>query len=701
MSTAPFSLALATLVFLALAFSLLDSENRNQARAALVAAALLTAVWAAAGAVAATQSLPPWLQATVQPTVAPLEQLRNVAWLFYLLRLLRLAVPSANALWLVRHDRWLALGAAVALVAVDVAAARAVAAGTEAGAGAYLTRLLVALAGLALVENLSRNAPADRLWSIKFMCIGLAGFFAYNFFLYADALLFMQISPDLAEAHGIVVCLTAPLLGIGARRRIGKLPAFAISHRFAFHSVAILGGGIYLLAMAGAGYYLRTFGGAWGNMLTVLFLFGAALLLVIVVSSGQTRARLRIWILKNFFAYKYDYREEWLRFTNTLALEQSGTNLRLRTIRAVANLMDSPAGALWQWDDMAQRYAMTEAWNFSELDPADAPGPEVERFMARTGWIVNLAEAAQRPEAYAGLEFPAWLRQQAAAWLLVPLTHNDRLLGILLLHSARAPREVDWEDYDLLKMAGRQAASYLAEHAAMEALTTARQMEMFNKRFAFVVHDIKTTINNLSLLLANADKHGSNPEFQADLLDSVRESVTGMNRLLQQINAERKRERDISAVDLVAMTRRAIEQRKHGGASVILETEADRLYVAGDEARVASILGHLVQNAVEAAGEDGHVRVRLGRGGQYALLEVDDDGSGMEPEFIRDQLFRPFNSTKEAGYGIGAFQCRELVRELKGQMTVSSVPGEGTTMRVQLPVAAEPAAPLTTAAHSA
>ena len=101
----------------------------------------------------------------------------------------------------------------------------------------------------------------------------------------------------------------------------------------------------------------------------------------------------------------------------------------------------------------------------------------------------------------------------------------EALLGIIVLHQPRTPRELNWEDDDLLKTVGLQAASYLAEEEAMRALADVREIELFNRRFAFVIHDIKTVISQMSMLVSNADKHGDNPEFRKDLVISVRESV--------------------------------------------------------------------------------------------------------------------------------------------------------------------------------
>src|SRR5262249_33635814 len=158
------------------------------------------------------------------------------------------------------------------------------------------------------------------------------------------------------------------------------------------------------------------------------------------------------------------------------------------------------------------------------------------------------------------------------------------LLGFVLLQSPRAPRGVDQEDRDLLATVGRQAAAFLAEQRARRALEDARALDLFNRRVAFVVHDLKTMISQLSMLLANADKHGRNPAFQRDLLISVRESVGSMNRLLQEIKAARDGKADSGTLDLVRLVRGLVQQRVPGRPEITLQCLAPRLEIVADEA---------------------------------------------------------------------------------------------------------------------
>jgi len=658
--------------------------SETGAKINMAVATVATTLWAAAAGLEEVGDRLTWVAIDLNLVSRALVGLRDLAWLLFVVRLLvwttkrdalidRMgaitAAAAAIAMLPTGADLWLALHPAAPIAG-------------SLQAGLFFAKLGIAVVGLAMVENLARNAAPESFWSLKYLCVGLAGLFGYEFYLYSDALLFRKLDVHLLDARGAVALLMSPLLAIAVRRIRHGGAALAPSRDMVFHSAVLFTAGLYLLVMGTAGYWLRTFGGSWGDILATVLLVAALLLLMVIAASTGIRARVKVFLARNLFASRYDYRDEWPRLINTITRDSGGGNLRERVVKAIADIMDSPGGALWQWDDANQRYGLATRWNYGRLTGDETFDGDLPGFMAEHEWVVDLRQTGTPCPPP-----PDWLAADAQARLVIPLIHHGQLLGMVLLQESLAPRPLDWEDWTLLRIVGRQAASYLGEQEAMQALNTAREMELFNRRFAFVVHDIKTLIAQLSLLLRNADKHGDNPAFQKEIILSVRESVDAMNRILAQINAERQRDQVQATVDAVPLSRALVERRRAAGAAIELQATESSLPVSGDETRLGAILGHLINNAVEAAGPTGSVEVRLSRDAERARIEVHDTGPGMDPEFVRDHLFRPFKSTKDAGYGIGAYQCRELVRELRGQLTVSSIPGKGTTMRVSLALA--------------
>jgi putative PEP-CTERM system histidine kinase len=666
--------------YFALAVLVLWWRHRTFSGLLLSGASLITALWAGATAYALYRGT------DILGLSRALEIARSCSWMLVLLGLLYWMPPSRRSAIAIGI-----VGFGLAMVALTLVLDSERTADSDLRSTMVIAgHLALALFGLALIENLFRNSPQERYWSIKHLCLGAGALFAYDFFLYSDALLFRHIELNLYLARGVTSAIVIPLFAIYAVRNREAGPQLAISRRLAFHSATLIGAGLYLITMAAAGYYVRRFGGSWTSFLQAIFFFGAIVLILIPILSGSFRAYTKVLVEKSLFAYKYDYRAEWLRFTETISSSRPELTLPVRVIEAVCNILESPDGALWLQRGSG-KFVLAASWNASrwhldELAHTIPAHASLARFLERSQWIVSFDEFAASPLRYQGLsELPEWMRGISRGWLIIPLIHNERLYGIMMLGRPRAERALAWEDYDILKTVGREAASYLVLQQTHEALAEARQFEDFNKRFAFVVHDIKNLASQLSLITSNAARHRDNTDFQRDALETVKQSVDKLNRLLRQLHREPSGVRSQNAVALAPLLREIVAARCSDAAGISLNLEADGLAVSADQERLKTAVDHLVQNAVDAVGADGTVEVRLRGSGAMAVVEVVDNGPGMDPEFARDRLFRPFASTKEAGYGIGAYESREYARSLGGSLDVVTAPGRGTIMRMSLP----------------
>jgi putative PEP-CTERM system histidine kinase len=670
----------AAVAFVVLAALLLVSWRRGAVGAWLMVAAVVSALWAVYGTYGAVTG------SGDEIVLGVLELLRSAAWIGCLLWVL-FRTPQANPTEFGRRYAAPAIAALfVAMIGLEIAAPGF---GDEAPGGvgfdpSIFGRLAIAVVGVLLVENLFRNTRLDFRWNIKFLCIGLGGLFAYDFALYSDALLFQRINEGLISARGFTNAVVAPLVAIAAARNRGWAVDVFVSRKVVFHTATLVGTGLYLLAMAGVGYYLREFGGRLGPVVVSVFVFAAFVVLVLVVFSGGFRAWLRVNINKHFFSYKYDYREEWLRLIATLSSVGIAGGLPVRVIRGVADIVESPEGALWLREE-DDRFSLCAQWNCSPEPGSYAADASFTDILEERRWIINLEEIEERPDFYAGLVVPDWIRTRTRPWLVVPLMHHETLLGFLLLGRPRAPTALNWEDYDLLKTFGRHAASYLAEQQSAQALAEARQFDEFNRRFAFVMHDIKNLVSQLSLIVANAGKFKDNPAFQDDVLQTVKESVDKMNRLLVRLHESGREAAGTSIVELSSFLHRVVDKNALNAGNIALDCRVDGVAVVAEEERLSAVMAHLIDNAVEATGDRGKVSVGLDSSGGDAIIEITDDGPGMDAEFIRTELFRPFRSTKPGGYGIGVYESRAFVRGLGGRLDVVSAPGHGTTVRIRLP----------------
>ncbi len=546
-----------------------------------------------------------------------------------------------------------------------------------------LVSVVMAIVGMILVEQLYRNTPAKQRWGIKFVCLGIGGAFAYDFYLYSDALFSGYVNPEIWTARGIVNALIVPLVAVSAARNPEWSLGIVVSRRILFYSAALFVSIIYLLVMAAVGYYLRFFGGSWGTVLQVAFFFGTLILLFGVLFSGTIRSWLKVTISKHFFSYNYDYREEWLRFTGTLSESELG--LEERMIQALAQLVESPGGALWIRKESGNCEPVTH-WNmpFTNESFNTVHGSSFQ-FLDSKEPPIELQEYSKNPKRGTTIALPHWLLSIPNAWLFVPLIQHQTLFGFVILAKPRSKVILNWEAIDLLKVAGNQAASHLVQHEAANALMVARQFESFNRMSTFMMHDLKNLVSQLSLLLSNAEKHEKNPEFQKDMIETVYLSIQKMKQLLEKLSSENSIEKPVSLL-IDQLLQKVVESKSSFEPKPVLEITDPNLSVFADLVRLERVIGHLIQNAIEATSRNGQVRVRMMRQGNSAIIEIIDTGHGMSEEFIREKLFRPFESTKSAGMGIGVFESREYVCELGGQLKVVSSKSDGTTFRVVLPL---------------
>ena len=615
------------------------------------------------------------------------DALRYAAWFAFLLLLLSSPTSGTQgeSALTPRLGAVLAAGFFAVVLLVALLPSPPIGADAIRGSGwSFGASMVAAILGLALTEQLFRNSLEQARWAVKPLCLALGATFIFDLYLYADALLFKRLDGDIWIARGVAHALVIPLLMVATARNREWTINIAVSRVVVFHSTAVLASGLYLLAVAAAGYYVRFFGGSWGKVFQIGFLFAAAVLLGVMFSSGTLRAKLRVLVNKHFFSYRYDYREEWLRFTGALSSPDAELDVNERCIKALADLVESPGGALWL-EAPQGGFVQAGRWNVPAVTQPEPADGSLARFLLDKVWVIDLAEAGSDPKSYPGFLPPPWLAQLPRAWLVVPLLSADAMLGFVILDRSRARIEVNWEVRDLLKTAASQAASYLAHLHATEALLEASKFDSFNRMSAFVVHDLKNLTSQLSLMLRNAERHAYNPEFQKDMFETVQHVVDRMNQLLLQLRVGEQVIDKPGPVDLVPILRRIVRAKTAAGYT--LRVDAGQCLMAiGHEDRLERVIGHLAQNAVDASPERSEIRIRLRSEQELGIVEIEDDGVGMTKEFIRDQLFKAFRTTKSTGMGVGTYESQQYISSLGGCIEVDSAPGEGTIMRIVLPL---------------
>ena len=646
----------------------------------LLAALALTACWA-------------WLTAVEPHSIlaAYAETARNLVWIGVLYRLAEgdsvdmrqrgvrpvyAAVAGVLGLQMVFDTLPLMVGASSADAALR--------------STAVLLRLTAVAGALVLVHNLyGQAAPASRA-SIRLAMLGLALMWVYDLNLYTVVYVDPGAARGLFDWRGLAVAATAPLIALGGAR--GEGWRVRLSRAATFQSLSLLAICAYFALMAVLAAALRGSGVDWTRNLAVVAMAMFTFAAIVLVPSPRARGWAKVKLAKHLFEHRYDYRTEWLRFTGTLGAWGSETApLGERVVKAFADMLDAPGGILLIPED-GGTFAVAADWNWPGSTSPGA-GASVEataafwRTIAHDGRIVDF-EA--RRGGWDGardaiLPIPDALLAEPHAWAGIPLIHQERLVALVVLATPDYNRALDWEDYDLLRTAGRQAASSLAEAHGQQALVNAQRFEDFNRRFAFILHDIKNLVSQLSLVARNAERHADNPEYRADMIATLKSSVGKMNDLLLRI-APKGEARDVSldAVELRPLLGAAIATHRHRHDIQLLGDAGD--WVVADGAALSQAIGHLLHNAVDASPVGTAVTVRVDRDQDQLFIAIIDHGQGMDADFVRNRLFQPFASTKMGGFGVGAFEAKSLISAMNGRLTVESRPGQGSRFVISLPL---------------
>lgn len=674
--------------FLVLGGLAVFGKVRTQSRSLLVAAAVVSGLWCLS--VAAQTK---WDISTYVWQLLTLEFLRSVLWIGFLSSIVGLTGDQRQDM-----SRYVGFGVGLPIATAVFAffALRSDWAVWLSGENYFfligLCRMMLAIVGLLLIENLYRNASRDRLWAIKYLCFGLGLLFVYDFFFYAESILFQRFASELYGARGFISVIAAPLIGLSVARATFWDVDLHVSRRVVFHTAALVSAGVYLILMSFVGYFLGRLGGEVGSVFQISFLVLALAVLLVILTSGSVQARTRLFIARNFYSVRYDYREEWLKFIGTVSQNDDGKKLNDRIVQSIADIVESTAGVLWLKQEASAHFHLAANWNFEEDLGALAGDDALVRALSQCEDIIEFsADGSSLDTDY---ELVEALRRHRPVWLGVPMRHNDEVRGLILLGQSRAPRKIDWEDRALLSIVAQQAASYIAEEEAQIHLAEAKGLADFNERFAFVAHDLKNVVNQLSIMQQNAKQHADNPAFQQDMIMTVGNSVTRMKSLLSDLNAHRapdatSQRAAITAFALNDTIQVLLRDWRSDGPVIECKYSDTEISVLGRRGEFTSSVSHLVQNAIDASAGQEAVQIVVSTKPGWAQIEIVDQGPGMDKEFIDEKLFKPFVTTKKDGFGIGLYQIRKQIRDMGGELDVLSLPGKGTTMQVRLPVSVE------------
>ena len=543
--------------------------------------------------------------------------------------------------------------------------------------------LLLNLWLMVLLEQLYRNADVKVKWGLWSLIIALGMSTVFDFVLFAQAALVNQLDFSYWYARGFIAAVGMPLILMSTRRiKTWSVNVF-VSRDVVFYSSMLLISGLYLLLLALAGYVINYFGGAWGDVVSIAFVILGGTVLAALLVTEKLRREVKVFITKHFFANKYDYRIEWLKSIDQLSHSnndnyyQSATNIICSTLNIEQGALISKA-SIAAYKVLYQQDFDIENRQLHNLSAADD-------FCQKYGWIIDVREYASVENSYPDLELNIEFCRSQNIDIIIPIFKDDHIWGFFLLALPKGRNLLNWEDRDLLFAISKQLSNYLSLNEANDKLAESKQFDAFNRMSAFLVHDLKNIQAQLGLINANAKRHRDNPAFIDDVFETIDSATGRLDKVLNQLRNKQVAESSKKRVSINQLMEKVAKQRNIALPNVTLEVSVE-IETVIDEETFHSVMNHLVQNAQEATPNDGWVKIRAELIADNLHLAVLDNGCGMSSDFIKNRLFKPFDTTKgNAGMGIGVYEAKQFIESTGGTMQVTSFEDEGSIFHLTIP----------------
>lgn len=537
----------------------------------------------------------------------------------------------------------------------------------------YIAIMVCLVVTLVNFEVTLANASPDAFWKIKFEIIGLGTILTAQVFYFSQALLYRSLNMNYLQLRSFLYLVAAALIAYSLAFRRGKV-RIQVSRQIAFKSIVLFAVGAYLVILGLFGEGMKHFGVFFPRTVTIslAFLFGISLLILML--SEQIRRKVKVALHKNFFQHKHDYRTQWLRFTEQLSTSRSGDELLQRILFAYCDIFEITGAALFLFEENRGGYCLLAEYEIELQGDMIAADNSLVSFMTNRAWVISIVE--DNPKIT--VEDSRFFRENLIS-LVVPLFGGERLEGFIVLGRPIDSKEVYiYEDYDLMKTIARQASLAIMHQRLSEQISHDREIAAIGNVATFVAHDLKNLVSNLSLIVENAARYIHNPDFQKDMLTSLGNTVSKMQKLISRLKnlgeQDHFNQQQVNLLELAEKTALLVV-----GNRISVSGTAEIVRV--DENEIQKVILNLLMNGIEASGPQEPVAIEVGCS-NVPFIRIIDRGCGISARFLRTELFKPFRTTKKQGLGIGLYQCRQIVEAHGGRIEVSSVEGHGSAFTI-------------------
>ena len=550
--------------------------------------------------------------------------------------------------------------------------------------------MALGLAQLELVLRASREPVRHRL---KFIVIGLGGLAGYQIYQASQILLFPIWQAEHVLVSSVVIAMALSLIayGLGRSRLREVLVNTYVSQQALFGSVTFIVIGLYLLTIGVVGEWIRRTNQPLGVGLSVVVVFGGLVGLVVALFSKTVRAEIRRFLTRNFYRSKYDYRAKWLQVTEAFQEAANQEAILDRLLDLLIKTFATTTISIWTFRAADRRFCQTRSVTAEkEPHPIDLSHPVImklresdEPVLLEGGMVGGNAGADATGDPLVAM----------GAALCFPIRAQGQLTAFVALGKQLHGEAYGTDDCDLLHGIAHHVGTLLSHANLAEERQAAAELEALHRFSVFCLHDLKNLAARLSLVAQNAEHHGKDPAFQESAMRTVTDTANKMTTLMSKLSMKSFKPMPVARpepIDLSNLIDETVAPIRGEGQVGLYVSGKPVPPVMAVREQIHQVLLNVVLNAKQAIGEKGNISIAIEQSNGSVVVTVDDTGSGISSSMLAS-LFRPSQSSRPGGLGIGLYQCKQIVEAHQGTIQLRSEEGKGTQVRIELPIYRPPA----------
>jgi hypothetical protein len=499
----------------------------------------------------------------------------------------------------------------------------------------------------------------------------------------------------------ITLCSLIFLVGVvfliffSIRFKLFEMDIF-VSRYVVYHSITFIGMGSYLLITGVIIFWVQRLGVKAPLVVTGFLAFLALVALSILVLSPDAKARLRFFINTHFFSNKYDYRKEWGELSGYLAIAYKENQIIHVASQVILDSMYIRELSLW----LKKAGGYTRVFSFPHASGGDTvmagDHPLISYLRQKSSFLRRAPQNIGDRDWEGIVKGHAGFLDANKIELAVGMMVGTDLVGFIAVGKENPGTPYGQDDIDLLTAIASQAGSALSKAWFAERLAENMELDTYSRMSASMLHDLKNAAGHLSLVLQNAPKYMDQEEFRADMLDTVGQALARIDKVMGKLQAVPERDELHMETftagpflqDLLTRLRSRLE-----GVRLVRDID-EGLCLTTDPDVLFKILENVIVNAAEAVEDDGCITVTARSDADVPFFMVQDNGVGMTDDFIRQRLFKPFQTTKKKGTGLGMWQVKNMAEQIGARIEVKGNEDRGVSvsLRLQGPKPQEPGA---------